>query len=101
MSFFKPEDFEAIKIREMANHANTLLKERGVKVFGKPGAAWFKDHNPEHKTHYETHQALLVCIEELKPKSEACEHEPMNWSERICYKCEQKLKKPKWEVDND
>lgn len=111
MSFFKPEDFiEHYRGHGIAEKANRLLQERRVRVTGttnevKMGAiapvrtSW---HSPfENKD--DTHQALLVCIEEL-PKKE-CEHEGfvdakgalhINWPP-YCLKCGVKLK-AKWEV---
>lgn len=88
MNFFKPEDFNLIKFRfgrahgsEVAQIANRLLQERGVRVYAEPCLGARVDAKeqptPDGLTQMRTHQALLVCIEEL-PKKE-CEHEPTNY----------------------
>lgn len=77
MSFFKPEDFNDILIspvswkdltERLAHRANLRLSERGVRVYGD-GNSW--DLSKYLGT---THQAFVVCIEELPKK--LCEHKP-------------------------
>lgn len=76
MSFFKPEDFNDQRFffgalgAQIAERANAVLAERGVRVYGVE-----YDETGIYRRHtrpQDTHQALLVAIEEL-PKKE-CEH---------------------------
>lgn len=106
LSFFKPEDFmtktavdDADSYQQtLANKCNRLLQERGVRVYGR-----LKDGtiNPPSLSSYitpdaETHQALLVAIEEL-PKKE-CKHEPSHYLGPIeCKHCGVALK-ARWEA---
>ncbi len=118
IKFFKPTDFgqgscATLKLElyydnpyEVANKANALLQERGVRVTG----TW---DNGRHICTVpfgailgatDTHQALLVCIEEIEKKD--CVHEPESYFDSrfgVYYgtpKCKHcgLLLTPKWEV---
>lgn len=109
IKFFKPEYFNSIvgeynskeeTLEILADIANRILTERGVRVYGHEdsrGYVMCSSSFPEN-----THQALLVCIEEL-PKKE-CEHAPIitlknapsDLDDWACSKCGAKLR-AKWE----
>jgi uncharacterized Zn-finger protein len=101
MSFFKPEDFRRLMMnedgaRDVSERANELIQERGVRVYcsNKHGDA------PSKVDFGNTHQALLVAIEELPKKT--CEHEPSPVAmttnqETVCQYCGVNLK-AKWDV---
>lgn len=115
MKLFKPKDFAAIVelsacklpiTKVAADIANRILTERGVRVYGNEGensqGLYFSDKPHSALSMIDTHQALLVCIEEL-PKAE-CLHTPHEPSivffetktEVECSKCGVKLR-AKWE----
>lgn len=43
------------------NKANRLIQERAKVVFAVPGDRWGESYDPT----YDTHQALLICVEEI------------------------------------
>jgi hypothetical protein len=90
MKFFKPEDFDEPKYRSgnetyffsphdlqlIAARANAKLEREGARVTGSRRTdVWvMSEMICKQPVFPDTHQALLVCIEEL-PK-EPCKHEP-------------------------
>lgn len=116
MKFFEEEDFKNLWIGlivpplTMANTANKLLEERGIKVHGGFDGDQFIVKSPTlgvHPRHGDpdTHQALLVCIEEIQ--KECTSHEPVLFDQRmlfvnptnsyLCGHCGKNIK-PKWEL---
>lgn len=97
-------------VREIiANKLSALLTERGVKVWGHyaNGDFYCGTEALKHEEHI-THQALLVCIEELAPK--VCNHEPGEYGQGTslyskypeCKHCGSQLKWPaKWDVADE
>lgn len=78
---FKPEDFDDHALShtvELAERANRILYEwlekNGVRVYGLPYQANCSTGFHEIKSKYDTHQAILINIEEIKRVP--CEHEP-------------------------
>lgn len=70
MKFFRPEDFKNVtsfwtreQLEGLANAANAKLEREGVRVYGNV----IGEYRPDIK-YSDTHQALLVGIEEFKPK---------------------------------
>lgn len=118
MSFFKPEDISRfLKVvsqqrptfGEWIDFFNSIVQERGVRVYARVGSnasdhAWIANKRNE-----DTHQAFLICIEELQKKE--CEHVvasqrqgdgPWTLAPLACGRCGVYLKPPaKWEVAND
>lgn len=107
VEMFKTEDFaDCFTDSHAAENANRIITERGVRVSGvldQQGNWFFNQLNLASHTH----QALLVCIEELPKKK--CEHEPADGIVHIinsgteynpCKRCGVKLK-AKWEVADD
>ncbi len=89
--FFSPEDFIGLSPNlhyqeSAAQIANVRLEERGMLVYGEY-ADWgrFTNIDTISPNKSSTHQALLVCIEKLE-KSEACEHEPINFHDAVDFK---------------
>jgi len=80
MTFFTPADFSLhlshTNSRYVADHANRLLQERGVRVYGD----YLKEDWSISQSLIDgqaDYTALLVCIE---PLAKACvEHEPVRW----------------------
>jgi hypothetical protein len=71
--FFKPEDFNGCHdYGSMAYKANALLQERGMPTWLDKVASNYD----VYEFNGATHQALLVCIEELPKKP--CEHESVH-----------------------
>lgn len=105
MKFFKPEDFldldsKAHWLSDISDIANAKLEREGVRVYGDDTQlySWTSQKLPK-----DTHQALLVGIEEL-PKKEHV-HSPdllkmfneYSLQNSICHRCGVKLK-AKWEI---
>lgn len=96
--------FIAYDSQKVDEYLDKLFKD-AVEVFGDPTQSKWTEGYPVKG---DTHQALLINIEEIKPKE--CEHEPMFKCNGIddhsnafvfgryeCVKCGKKLK-AKWEV---
>ncbi len=84
--FFKPEDFGNLSV--CAGIANKILKERGTVVYGNVGSVTDEFMWKVKHIGIDTHQALLINIEEL-PRKE-CEHSPgldSNWKNILGYHC--------------
>lgn len=91
VNFFKPEDFASRDNcpENLAEHANALLKGRGVVVWGQPASkGWvFSEGNKDNE--YSTHQALLINIHPIEKEEtaesllrEACEKLNFNFAYR-------------------
>ena len=105
MTVFKAGDFaeqewQPISSAQAASIANQKLQREAKVVYGTPFQANCSTGFHEIQSKYDTHRALLVCIEELPPK--VCEHEPRGYSINVggthrdkyyrCEKCGVKLK---------
>ncbi len=116
MKFFKPEDFSKadypipgmspdIHPRHAADIANAKLEREGVRVTGVIKNSTVAVPFGQVLGAVDTHQALLIGIEELPKKPEVCEHESekqpggnlTTWYLPRCTHCGVKLK-AKWEV---
>lgn len=119
VNFFKREDFDWRNIPDLqfkeqrddgsivrtdevlAKAANAKLEREGFRVYGTPSSnnLWVKTEAGEVQEPYSgnSHQALLINIEELPKKP--CEHEPstIGFAGHACKHCGVKLK-AKWEV---
>jgi hypothetical protein len=122
-NLFTPADFEDFDFgglgrQSLADAANTILTERGVRVYGDGAPSAAANANPGdmdysswrmHKCttakYKDNHTALLVCIEPIEKKAE-CEHEVKSSSITLvsngdaryyCSKCFVKVKPAKWE----
>ncbi len=102
---FKPEDFDCI---EFVNHddiaavANQIVRQRGVRVtastYKEVWATEVESKQWDSMHTKPTHQALLVCIEELPKK---CSHEPDGYfahKASRCLKCKV-IMKATWSAD--
>ena len=78
MTIFKPEDFEPFYMdkKQLSDHASRILTEwiekNGVKVYGVPYQANCSTGFHEIKSQYDTHQAILIDIQEIEKKP--CDH---------------------------
>lgn len=114
MTFFSAEDFDVLKqwsSAELAIMCNQKLQREGVVVYGYHdkeyplGKGWLFDSLETVPGEYDTHKALLVCIEHIVRKP--CNHEAkiMVGTDNVyvdeCIHCSKRLKPTGWEVVND
>jgi hypothetical protein len=103
IKFYSPEDFMGdlsfFAAEKVADHANKILEERCVRVYGYKGIKVGFIMGVEYLEDMDTHESLMLPPWEIK-KKECVEHSPQeilingSWE---CRACGKKLK-PKWEL---
>lgn len=104
MTFFTAEDFEKMDVWHsdtLARYCNAKLERDAKVVYGTPFQANCSTGFHEIQSKYDTHRALLICVEEIERKpcihvGSLCRNTGDYYFE--CTKCGERLKPTAWEV---